>query len=208
MTNERSRTKPTKGAPVRGPKGKRTYGELLQHAAKLFAKYGYDGVGLQEIADIAGVTKGSLYYHFEGKRHIYTESVELVVSAAFESSKPPVLHGTTDMQLDQYLKWILSVMQSSSLARRLLLHMVIDHDIELMDRLMKSTMGPSLDMFMGILRKMKLKKDKTVLAYFFYSICMVNHELAGFSDVFLPKLGNKVDDTKAAGYLKAMIESW
>ena len=45
--------------------------ELLEVAAKLFSKGGYDSVGMRDIADRAGILPGSLYYHFKSKQEIY-----------------------------------------------------------------------------------------------------------------------------------------
>ena len=41
---------------------------LQKTALRLFSMRGYDGVGVQEIVDSAGVTKPSLYHHFGSKR--------------------------------------------------------------------------------------------------------------------------------------------
>ncbi|MFC9463684.1 TetR/AcrR family transcriptional regulator [Streptomyces sp. ARC32] len=48
----------------------RTYGQLLQAAADLFAKTGFVNVTLADIAEHAGVTKGALYFHFMNKEAI------------------------------------------------------------------------------------------------------------------------------------------
>lgn len=45
--------------------------EILEAAAKLFSKGGYDSVGMRDIADLAGILPGSLYYHFKSKQEIY-----------------------------------------------------------------------------------------------------------------------------------------
>jgi AcrR family transcriptional regulator len=42
--------------------------ELLDRALDLFAAYGYDGVGVQNICEAAGVTKPTLYHYFHSKR--------------------------------------------------------------------------------------------------------------------------------------------
>lgn len=41
--------------------------DLLSGALKLFAAYGYDGVGVQQIVEAAGVTKPTLYHYFGNK---------------------------------------------------------------------------------------------------------------------------------------------
>ena len=37
---------------------------VLDAALKLFSEHGFDGTTIQQIADMLGVTKAALYYHF------------------------------------------------------------------------------------------------------------------------------------------------
>ncbi|WP_292471088.1 TetR/AcrR family transcriptional regulator [Mesorhizobium sp.] len=46
--------------------------EILQAAYKLFRRRGFFRVGMDEIADAAGVTKRTLYYHFDSKDALLT----------------------------------------------------------------------------------------------------------------------------------------
>ena len=41
--------------------------EILRCALSLFTDFGYDGVGVQQIVEAAGVTKPTLYHHFGSK---------------------------------------------------------------------------------------------------------------------------------------------
>lgn len=41
---------------------------LMERGLELFARRGYDAVGVQEIAEAAGVTKPTLYHYFESKQ--------------------------------------------------------------------------------------------------------------------------------------------
>ncbi|MDX6671084.1 MAG: hypothetical protein QOI91_1447 [Solirubrobacteraceae bacterium] len=49
----------------------RTQAELLDAAARLFARRGYHGASVEEIAAEAGLTKGAVYYNFDGKEGLF-----------------------------------------------------------------------------------------------------------------------------------------
>lgn len=51
---------------------------LIEAARVLFAGRGYAGVGTEEIVRAAGVTRGALYHHFDGKRGLFEAVYERV----------------------------------------------------------------------------------------------------------------------------------
>ncbi len=55
-----------------------TRAALVAAARPLFAERGYAGVGTEEIARAAGVTRGALYHHFEGKRELFEAVYEQI----------------------------------------------------------------------------------------------------------------------------------
>ncbi|TDD30748.1 TetR/AcrR family transcriptional regulator [Kribbella turkmenica] len=84
-------------AGVRAEQRERTRAVLLEVSRRLFASRGYAAVGLAELVQAAGVTKGALYHHFEGGkvdlfRAVLTgvhEKVGAVVAAAAEAETDP-----------------------------------------------------------------------------------------------------------------------
>jgi AcrR family transcriptional regulator len=69
-------------------------GQLLEIACRLFARRGYDGTSLRDIAEEAKITKAALYYHFPNKealyQHIVLESMQSMfdrVGAAVAAAK-------------------------------------------------------------------------------------------------------------------------
>ena len=63
--------------------------KILQCALELFYARGYDAVGVQEIAETAGVTKPTLYYYFGSKKGLLETLLETeyaVLRQALESA--------------------------------------------------------------------------------------------------------------------------
>lgn len=54
----------------------RTKRRIFNTAVEIFAKKGYDSTSVEEITAIAGVAKGSLYYHFPKKEDIFDMLLE------------------------------------------------------------------------------------------------------------------------------------
>jgi AcrR family transcriptional regulator len=58
--------------------------QLIQDCAfELFARYGYDGVSIGDIATTAGLSKGALYWHYSGKEALYLNCLQRL-HASFE----------------------------------------------------------------------------------------------------------------------------
>jgi len=64
--------------------------KILDVAEALFARRGFAGVGMQGVADAAGLGKSSLFHHFRSKAQLYCE-VMLRVFARIEARVEPVL---------------------------------------------------------------------------------------------------------------------
>jgi AcrR family transcriptional regulator len=75
--------------------GSRRREEILSVAADLFARKGFEGTTVRDIAEAAGILSGSLYHHFRSKEQIMDE----IVTAYFEEIEERwsvVLDGSSD----------------------------------------------------------------------------------------------------------------
>lgn len=84
------------GHPVATRVARRTQAErteatttaLVAAARELFATRGYDATSLDAVASEAGVTKGAVYHHFDGKRQLF----EAVFVGEVERMRAPLAH--------------------------------------------------------------------------------------------------------------------
>jgi AcrR family transcriptional regulator len=78
----------------RAEKGEMTRQRIIETAAELFSKKGYNGVSQRELAKAAGITKALLYHHYESKEMIYAE-VRSLYRAKFQNDVGQILreHG-------------------------------------------------------------------------------------------------------------------
>lgn len=73
----------TKGIPAKKEKAGRRKNkreEVLQRAAELIARQGFDGTSMRDIASSVDMLPGSLYYHFPSKEHMLLAIHERVVT--------------------------------------------------------------------------------------------------------------------------------
>lgn len=60
-----------KAVPTRHERQERTRSELLEAAARVFARRGFHGASVEEIAAEAGYTSGAVYSNFKGKEELF-----------------------------------------------------------------------------------------------------------------------------------------
>ncbi len=58
------------------PPDRDTRGRILSAAARVFARNGYDGATLDQVAATAGLTKGAVYWHFASKSDLFLALLE------------------------------------------------------------------------------------------------------------------------------------
>jgi AcrR family transcriptional regulator len=74
-------------------RSEQTRGALIAAARRLFAERGYADVGTEEIVREAGVTRGALYHHFDGKRELMRAVYEELESELAQELADSVVPG-------------------------------------------------------------------------------------------------------------------
>jgi AcrR family transcriptional regulator len=57
---------------------------LVDAAAEVFARRGFEGATLEEIAETAGYTRGAIYKHFDGKEELFFAVLDKRIEAQFK----------------------------------------------------------------------------------------------------------------------------
>jgi len=86
------------GSTRKADQSQATREALIAAAHGLFAEQGFAGVATEEIVRAAGVTRGALYHHFDGKRELFAavyedverQLVERIAASAMASAGDPM----------------------------------------------------------------------------------------------------------------------
>lgn len=82
---------------------------LLERATALFARRGYDGLSMSQLAREAQISKALLYHYFPSKRRLFEATLadgaeELRLRTEAEPGRPPAEQLSTT--LDAFLEWV------------------------------------------------------------------------------------------------------
>jgi AcrR family transcriptional regulator len=103
--------------------------KILDAAEALFAKRGFSGVGLSEIAESVGLGKSSLFHHFRSKAQLHAAVVARILDA-FDTALTRALAqgGTPTERLDRWLDTLVALLGSHPAYARLLLRSLFEDD--------------------------------------------------------------------------------
>ena len=106
-----------------------TQRKILEVAEALFARRGFAGVGVREVAESAGLSKSSLFHHFRSKVQLY-EAVLARVLARIEERLAPTLAAGSDLveRLDRWIDALIDCLTEQPATSRLLLRALFEDD--------------------------------------------------------------------------------
>lgn len=84
--------------------------QLLEVAAKVFGRLGYDGSSVRSIAREAGVTEGLVYYYFNGKEQLFDEVLRSISPTLIIQE---VMENMDGQDLEQTIKQLLMTLEST-----------------------------------------------------------------------------------------------
>ena len=78
--------------------------QILTAALQVFGECGLANARLQDIAERAGVSKGTIYLYFPNKEELFREMVRQTAVVAIERAEQVVTHGTPTLQLLTFMR--------------------------------------------------------------------------------------------------------
>ena len=113
--------------PVASPSSRE---KILEVAEAHFARRGFSGVGLREVAVAAGLGKSSLFHHFESKAQLYFEVLERVLGRIQERLEPALAGAASPTErLESWVDALVDALaEQPTTARRLLRGLVEEED--------------------------------------------------------------------------------
>jgi AcrR family transcriptional regulator len=104
--------------------------KILEVAEDLFARRGYAGVGLREVAASVGLGKSSLFHHFRGKQELYFEVLGRVLGRIRERLDPVLASGGDPAQrLERWVDALVDALAEHPGSARLLLRALVEDEI-------------------------------------------------------------------------------
>jgi len=85
--------------------------QILDVALEVFAREGFHGASMNDVADAVGVTKPVLYQHFDSKRDLYQASIDEVGDRLLASISKAAAEATdgksqTELGFRAYFRWV------------------------------------------------------------------------------------------------------
>jgi AcrR family transcriptional regulator len=125
--------------------------KILDVAEALFARRGFSGVGMRELADQLGISKSTLFHHFRSKMQLYYRVLERVLTRIAEAVQPSLNSGAPATEkLDLWLNALIDALAAHPTTARILLRGLFedddlpddgDPDAEAVNRLVESLIG-------------------------------------------------------------------
>jgi len=103
--------------------------KILEVAEAHFARRGFSGVGLREVAIAAGLGKSSLFHHFESKAQLYFEVLERVLGRIQERLQPALAQPVGPLErLEGWSDALVDALAEHPTTARLLLRGLVEEE--------------------------------------------------------------------------------
>jgi len=132
-------------------------GEILEAAFLEFSRNGYAATTLDQIAERAGVTKGTIYVYFENKEHLFISMVRELTKATLDTMQDMLVRheGSTAELLREAFRYIYARIVEDRRRREVARMLIAEAPRfpELADRYREEIHGPCLELLDQVIRR-------------------------------------------------------
>lgn len=151
--------------------------DILNLAIPLFARLGYEGVSMRNLATRVGVTPAALYHHFKDKDELYIDAV----SHAFEQKTADIqavmaVEGGPMKRLEAFVGWFVRVLNKDQDFQKLLQRVMLDSNSQRMQKLTKATFQELFSAIQNLGESFKSKYDPHLLAISIIGLVLYHFE--------------------------------
>ena len=103
--------------------------KILDAAERLFAKRGYAGIGLSELAEVVGLGKSSLFHHFRNKAQLYAAVTARILTRIEDHLVRSLARGGDPLaRLERWLDELVDLLAANPTYARVLLRSLFEDD--------------------------------------------------------------------------------
>jgi AcrR family transcriptional regulator len=103
--------------------------KIYDAAEALFARRGYSGVGLREVALEVGLGKSSLFHHFRSKPQLYCEVLDRALKRIEARLEPVMLsQASPEQRLERWIELVVDALAEQPTTSRLLLRALFEEE--------------------------------------------------------------------------------
>lgn len=165
---------------------RKTREEILELSASLFARHGYDGVSVHDVAAAVGFSKAALYYHFSNKDQLYLDAVAYEFRGREAALKAMLAgNGTPWKRLERFVAGLARMMATDKDFLRLMQWVLLDTDEARQSTLAKQVFR---DMFVAVhdlACELDPHRDAYLLAMSIFGL-VIFHFQTGAARKFMP----------------------
>ncbi|OUS09673.1 TetR family transcriptional regulator [Gammaproteobacteria bacterium 54_18_T64] len=112
--------------------------DILNLAVPLFAKSGFDGVSIRNVASQSELTPAALYYHFKDKEALYFETVKHAFETKTTAAKELIENKDEAIaNLEKFIIWFVATLNKENDFQKLLQWVLLDSNTKRMQSLVK-----------------------------------------------------------------------
>ena len=160
-------------------KNQKSKNDILNLAVPLFARGGYTGVSMRQIAEEVGLNAASLYHHFPDKQTLYIEAVkQAFLASELDLSKILKMKVAPRKRLSLLIKSLCKYFQDRPDLRRLMQRELLDGDETRLQLMVTYIFRSSFEAVTSLSKELSSELDPHLLAISIFALTSYHYQTA------------------------------